>query len=243
MRTTISTYMRRLRCIYNKAVENGKAEFIPTLFKGIFTGVESKRKKSLPIEDLHRLMTVPVEDGKQRKTQLALCLMFLFGGMSFVDFAHLKTGNIKNGILDYNRQKTGTPMRLEILETAETMYKELSGEKVRDSGYLFPFLSGTREGREEYLEYNAALFRFNRNLKALKEFAGITSDVTSYTIRHSFAMTLKEQNVPIEMISELLGHKSIKTTQIYLRSFSLGKMTEVNSACFGGVYNYESQAG
>ena len=53
-------------------------------------------------------------------------------------------------------------MRLEILETAETMYKELSGEKVRDSGYLFPFLSGTREGREEYLEYNAALFRFNR---------------------------------------------------------------------------------
>lgn len=52
-------------------------------------------------------MTVPVEDGKQRKTQLALCLMFLFGGMSFVDFAHLKTGNIKNGILDYNRQKTG----------------------------------------------------------------------------------------------------------------------------------------
>ena len=114
---------------------------------------------------------------------------------------------------------------------------------MRDSGYLFSFLSGTKEGSEEYLEYNAALFRFNRNLKALKEFAGITSDVTSYTIRHSFAMTLKEQNVPIEMISELLGHKSIKTTQIYLRSFSLGKMTEVNSACFGGVYNYESQAG
>ena len=48
----------------------------------------------------------------------------------------IKTGNIKNGILDYNRQKTGTPMRLEILETAETMYKELSGEKVRDSGYI-----------------------------------------------------------------------------------------------------------
>ncbi len=30
--------------------------------------------------------------------------------------------------------------------------------------------------------------------------------VTSYTIRHSFATTLKEQDVPIEMISELLGH-------------------------------------
>ena len=73
--------------------------------------------------------------------------------------------------------------------------------------------------------------------------AGIVSDVTSYTIRHSFAMSLKEQNVPIEMISELLGHKSIKTTQIYLRSFSLEKMTVVNKSCFENVYNYMPEVG
>ncbi|WP_252283617.1 tyrosine-type recombinase/integrase, partial [Parabacteroides distasonis] len=102
---------------------------------------------------------------------------------------------------------------------------------------------GTKNGHEEYLEYNAALSRFNRNLKTLKEVAGIVSDVTSYTIRHSFAMALKEQNVPIEMISELLGHKSIKTTQIYLRSFSLEKMTVVNKSCFENVYNYMPEVG
>lgn len=241
MHNTISTYMRRIRCIYNKAVEKGEAEYIPNLFHGIFTGVESKRKKSLPIEDQHKLMTVHVENEELRKTQLAVCLMFQYGGMSFVDFAHLKEDNIKNGILNYKRQKTGTQMRLEVLESAETMQKELMGKQPENSGYLFSFLSGTKKGREEYLEYNAALSRFNRNLKVLKEIAGISSDVTSYTVRHSFAMALKEQNVPIEMISELLGHKSIKTTQIYLRSFSLGKMTEVNNACFGGVYNYMSE--
>ena len=171
MRNTVSTYIRRLRCIYNKAVENGEAAFIPSLFKGVFTGVESQRKKSLPLGDLNRLMTVPVKGEKLRKTQLALCLMFQYGGMSFVDFAHLNRGNIKNGILDYNRQKTGTSMRLEVLDTAEAMYKELAGERGGDSGYLFPFLSGTKNGHEEYLEYNAALSRFNRNLKTLKEVA------------------------------------------------------------------------
>ena len=243
MRNTVSTYIRRLRCIYNKAVENGEAAFIPSLFKGVFTGVESQRKKSLPLGDLNRLMTVPVKGEKLRKTQLALCLMFQYGGMSFVDFAHLNRGNIKNGILDYNRQKTGTSMRLEVLDTAEAMYKELAGERGGGSGYLFPFLSGTKNGHEEYLEYTAALSRFNRNLKTLKEVAGIVSDVTSYTIRHSFAMSLKEQNVPIEMISELLGHKSIKTTQIYLRSFSLEKMTVVNKSCFENVYNYMPEVG
>ena len=224
-------------------LEKGEAAFIPSLFKGVFTGVESQRKKSLPLGDLNRLMTVPVKGEKLRKTQLALCLMFQYGGMSFVDFAHLNRGNIKNGILDYNRQKTGTSMRLEVLDTAEAMYKELAGERGGGSGYLFPFLSGTKNGHEEYLEYNAALSRFNRNLKTLKEVAGIASDVTSYTIRHSFAMALKEQNVPIEMISELLGHKSIKTTQIYLRSFSLEKMTVVNKSCFENVYNYMPEVG
>ena len=61
LRISVSTYIRRLRCIYNKAVENGEAAFIPSLFKGVFTGVESQRKKSLPQGDLNRLMTVLVK--------------------------------------------------------------------------------------------------------------------------------------------------------------------------------------
>ena len=210
MCNTVSTYMRRIRCVYNKAIEDGDAEYIPGLFQGVFTGVESKRKKSLSLENQHKLMTVKVESEVLRETQLVVCLLFQYAGM---------------------------------LDTAELMRKELMGDKRPASGYLFPFLSGTKTGYEAYLEYNAALSRFNRNLKALKKAAGIASDVTSYTIRHSFAMALKEQNVPIEMISELLGHKSIKTTQIYLRSFSLEKMTEVNSTCFGCVYNYVSKVG
>ena len=42
-RNTVSTYMRRIRHIYNLAVEAGEATYIPHLFKNVFTGVESKR--------------------------------------------------------------------------------------------------------------------------------------------------------------------------------------------------------
>ena len=45
------------------------------------------------------------------------------------------------------------------------------------------------------------------------------------------------------MISELLGHKSIKTTQIYLKSFSLEKLSTVNKLCFESVYNYAPKVG
>ena len=84
---------------------------------------------------------------------------------------------------------------------------------------------------------------FNRNLRSLAETCGVGEPVTSYTIRHSFATTLKEQDVPIEMISELLGHTSIKTTQIYLKSFSLERLSAVNRACFESVYKPVSEVG
>ena len=76
MCNTVSTYMRRIRCVYNKAIEDGDAEYIPGLFQGVFTGVESKRKKSLSLENQHKLMTVKVESEVLRETQLVVCLLF-----------------------------------------------------------------------------------------------------------------------------------------------------------------------
>ncbi len=242
-RNTVSTYMRRLRCIYNRAVDAGEAPYIPHLFKGVFTGVESKRKKALNLDMLHVLMMTPVEDVKMRKTQGVLCLMFLFCGMAFVDLAHLKRENIKNGLLAYYRQKTGTSIQVEIPVEALSLLESLTEDITSGSPFLLPFLSGTKSGEAAYREYTSALSRFNRDLKSLAKILGITCPVTSYSIRHSFATTLKEQDVSIEMISELLGHKSIKTTQIYLKSFSLEKISAVNKACFERLYNYVPKVG
>ena len=240
---TVSTYMRRIRCVYNQAVESGEADYIPALFKKVVTGVESKRKKALSQEEMYRLMTVRVDDPKLYQAQLALCLMFLYGGMAFVDLAHLRASNFKEGILDYKRQKTGTQMRIEVPCAAIPMSKSLASIALSSSAYLYPFIDSMKTGEEGYKAYNAALASFNRNLKLLAEVAGVISIVTSYTVRHSFATTLKELDVSIEMISELLGHKSIKTTQIYLKSFSLEKMSAVNKICFESVYNHVPKVG
>lgn len=70
MRNTVSTYMRRIRHIYNLAVEAGEVSYIPNLFKGVFTGVESKRKKALPLDSLRSLMGTPRVEPEMRRTQL-----------------------------------------------------------------------------------------------------------------------------------------------------------------------------
>ncbi|WP_165157286.1 site-specific integrase [Parabacteroides sp. ZJ-118] len=240
---TVSTYMRRIRHIYNLAVEAGEAPYIPLLFKGIFTGVESKRKRALPSGSLRSLMGTAEVEPEMRRTRLAFSLMFAFSGMAFVDFAHLRKENIKGGVLSYHRQKSGSLIRVEIPAEVRHLLDELAACTDKGSPYLFPFLSGKKTGEEAYVEYNKALYRFNRDLRLLAETCGVDEPVTSYTIRHSFATTLREQEVPIDVISELLGHTSIKTTQIYLKSFSLERLSAVNRACFGSVYKPVSGAG
>jgi len=58
----------------------------------------------------------------------------------------------------------------------------------------------------------------NAYLKELADICGITTPLTFHVARHTFASTVTLDNgVPIESVSKMLGHRSIKTTQIYAR--------------------------
>ena len=146
--------------------------------------------------------------------------------------------------MKYNRIKTGTPMSIEILESASCIVSRLrnthSAVLPEHPDYLFYILSGKNKRDDEaaYIEYQSTLRRFNNDLKSLAKKLRIHSSVTSYTFRHSRATTAKYRGVPIEMISESLGHKSIKTTQIYLKGFELNERTKVNRLNYSYVRNY-----
>ena len=195
---TISTYMRMLRSIYNRGVDTHQAPYVHGLFRDVFTGVDTRQKKAIPIGELHILLNKDPQSEKLRRTQAIANLLFQFCGMPFSDLAHLEKSNLKQGLLKYNRLKTGTPMSIEVLESAHNAIGGL---------------------------YNKTDARH--------------SPVTSYTLRHSWATTAKYRGVPIEMISESLGHKSIKTTQIYLKGFELEERTKVNKLNYSYVCNFK----
>ena len=231
---TISTYMRMLRCIYNRGVDARQAPYVHGLFRDVFTGVDTRQKKALPLRALHTLLNKDPQTETLRHTQAIANLLFQFGGMPFVDLAHLEKSNLNQGLLKYNRMKTGTPMSVEIIDSAYELLSLLrnnhSSSYSDRPDYLFHILSGEYKRGEEgaYREYQSALRKFNNHLKSLSRKLRLHSSVTSYTLRHSWATTAKYRGVPIEMISESLGHKSIKTTQIYLKGFELEERTKVN---------------
>lgn len=60
--------------------------------------------------------------------------------------------------------------------------------------------------------------RFNGYLKEISDLCGINKNLTTHTARHTFATTVTLANgVPLETVSAMLGHKSIRTTQIYAK--------------------------
>ena len=213
---TISTYMRMLRAIYNKGVDAGLALYDHRLFHNVYTGVDSSHKRSLSRSQLHALLYGDAGSDSLRRAQLAARVLYQLCGMSFVDLAHADFSTVRDGVLRYSRHKTGTGVIVPV------MSETLSALGILD---LPRSDSGTRMG---YTGYQSSLRRFNSRLSRLAHAVGVSVPVSSYTFRHSWATTALHRHVPVELISSALGHRSIKTTQIYLRGFDASEIGEVN---------------
>ena len=164
--------MRMLRSIYNRGVELGSAPYVHGLFRDVYTGVDIRQKRALPVSELRRLLYEDPKTDCLRRTQSIAALMFQFCGMSFADLAHLEKSALDCNVLRYNRIKTRTPMSVEVLDTAKEMMNQLRNSQSSRPGcpdYLFSILSGDKKRKDEraYREYQSALRRFNNHLKSL----------------------------------------------------------------------------
>lgn len=235
---TVSTYMRMLRSIYNKGVDAGHANDVLRLFHDVYTGIDITHKKSLPRNELHTLLYKDPGTDILRRTQYGARLLYQLCGMPFIDLAHIRKSDIIDGILIYHRIKTGVKVCVKILQSVmDTVHRLFSLPRYQNSknnGYFLDILSDENMMKtfSDYSEYQSALRGFNSRLNLLAQRLGIQSHISSYTFRHSWATTAKKTGASIEMISESLGHKSIRTTQIYLSSFTALELENVNrKAC------------
>ena len=208
---TSSFYIRAIRAIYKKAVDRGLVvQSFP--FKGVYTGVDETVKRALKIELLKKIKHLHLSGSLQFARDIFL-FSFYTRGMSFVDMAFLKRDNLADGVLHYRRRKTG---KLISVKWEDCMQDIVDKYGDAESQYLLPLISeNTTNIRQSYL--NAA-HTINRNLKIIGKMLLIRHSLTMYVARHTWATLAKNNDIPIYMISESLGHESIKTTKIYLAS-------------------------
>jgi len=219
---TISFYMRKLRAVYNQAVERGLTEQSYP-FKHVFTGKDKTAKRAVPLATIKKVKALDLSD----KPALDMARdMFMFSfytrGMSFIDMADLKAENLQSGFLVYRRHKTGQQLSIKWEVCMKQLVDKYSGSSI---GHLLPIIT---EPGNERKQYKQAQFRINYYLKLVSELAGITPALTMYVARHSWASIAKAKNIPISTISEGMGHDSESTTRIYLASLDASVVDEAN---------------
>lgn len=210
---TVSCYNRTLRAIYNKAVAEGLTKDRKP-FATAFTGIVKTTKRSVREECLRKLRALDL-GGNKRLAQARDFFIFSFYamGMPFVDIAFLRKSQIDGDVLVYNRHKTRQQVRVPLTDEALHIINIYG---TTSSPYVFPILSSTDEPKA-YQEYCTRLNTYNRALKQLAKAAGISSRLTSYTVRHSWASIAYKHDVPLRAISQALGHTKPDTTMIYIR--------------------------
>lgn len=160
-RNTISFYIRNLRAIYNRAVDEELiADKRP--FRRAYTGTSSTHKRAVEPKIIRSIAQLDLSHS--RSIQMAADI-FLFSfytrGMAFVDIASLKWEQVKNGYLIYRRRKTGQ----QIVILWEPCMQQIA-ERYSDNTpnrYIFPIIKG-KNPRQEYL---SAAHNINRNLRKL----------------------------------------------------------------------------
>ena len=102
------------------------------------------------------------------------------------------------------REKTDGPSNIPLLPIAvELIEKYKNHQKAINSNRVLPILSNQR---------------MNSYLKEIADVCGIKKELTFHITRHTFATTVTLSNgVPIDSVSKMLGHRSLKSTQIYAR--------------------------
>lgn len=222
--TSMSFQMRTLRAVFNRAI---KLKAVARE-KNPFTDYKISRfntrtpKRALSKTDVMKIVDADcsAESDSCRLAQSVFTFSYLCGGISFVDVANLTPDNIVDGRLSYNRQKTHGAIHVPLSERAMRIVDSYA-EACERSGYLFPILDSRRHTMpmQKRNRVHKVCHQVNTELRQLARRLNISGEVTTYCARHSFATVLKKSGVNIGIISEALGHHSLKTTQIYLDSF------------------------
>jgi integrase len=198
---TVAKHLRQLRTLVNEAINQGYIHADAYPFRKYKIKQEKGRHEFLTPDELRKLENLEINDRKLRHV-LDAFLFCCYVGLRFSDFCQLTPANfIKvNGKrwLHFKSIKTGIELRLPL-----HLLFEGKALAILDKYNIAEFAS---------LGSNSEV---NKCLAQITMIARIKKHVTYHTARHTCATLLIHQGVPITTVQKLLGHTSVKTTEIY----------------------------
>lgn len=202
---TIAKHMKHLKRHVNIAINKEYIEIQKYAFRKYkIKTIENKHTHLVP-EELERLENL-ILSGRYVKLQKSLdaFLFCCYAGMRYSDFINLSSENFvdinQETWLIYKSVKTGTEVRL-------PLYLLFSGKGIA-------ILNKYRDNLEDFfhLRDNSNV---NKDLIIITRLAGLSKRISFHQRRHTNATLLIYNGINITTVQKLLGHKSVKTTQVY----------------------------
>ena len=202
--STLLTAITKLKQIMLIAQRKGYVQINP--FAAFRFKAKTRDRGYLTEDELQRFMTVELRRYKQRQIR-DIFVFCAFTGLAYADVKKLTFDDIQTSFdgelwLIAKRKKTGTTFYVKLLPIAKQLIEQY--RLVAKSQFVFPVPSNAEN--------------MNRCLRRIAKQCGITKRISSHMARHTMATTVcLSQGVPIETVSQMLGHTNIHTTQIYAK--------------------------
>lgn len=222
---TVKRKIASMKAFYNYLEEEDLIE------KNPFNKVKVKFKETkvlprvIPREEIECLLNYMYscrnENNRFWLRDVAVVEFFFATGARVYEISNMKSEciNLYSGIVRIMGKggkeryiQIGEPSILKLLKK----YYEANKQTIEQSGYFFVNRNGKR-----FSEQSMRLM-----MKKYTKLAGINRNITPHMFRHSFATYLIEEGVDISYVQQILGHSSIKTTEIYIH-IATGKQAEI----------------
>lgn len=217
---SISIHLRNIRAVFNYAIANDVTSFYP--FKKFHIKTAPTKKRSLTVEQLRDIFTMPVEPYLEYYRDL-FKLIFLLIGINIVDLIHLKSLSA-DGRIEFERAKTGRHYSIKVEPEAMEIINRYRGKE-----YLLDVL--------EHCSYLNFRKRLNFNLKRFGDVNILRQGkkvlnrkypyLSTYWARHSWATIASQLDIPRDVIAHALGHGTNTVTDLYI-DFDLKKVDAAN---------------
>jgi integrase len=174
------------------------------------------RRQVLTIEELNKLVQTPCNNPLLKRAALFSALT----GLRFVDISKMKWSELefikdKGYVLNFDQQKT---KGVEVLPISEQAYGFTNGT---DNPNEMP------QDEQVFKELKYSAYQ-NKHLYQWIGAAGITKEITFHCFRHTYATLQLYNGTDIYTVSKMLGHKDLKTTQIYAKIVDEAKREATN---------------